>query len=203
MRMNVSMECGHSPAPGVDWNVIVSFVGNAKMYRVWSRSNEDKSRVLLKQAPGPLTWRQMVADIRELGDVGLAGDFLSDIQILGLAGWQASLLKMAWCKFEGPAERQLAFLIVLSDENIALLEERLGELTSPAVLAAIDEVNEAKQERQISTEQVEQAISKTIEATGKGLTPWVLSMTDWFQRTSSTPSEESRPAGRSHTAAEH
>jgi len=143
----------------------------------------------------------MVSDIRELGDVGLAGDFLSDIQILGLAGWQASLLKMAWCKFEGPAERQLAFLIVLSDENIALLEERLGELTSPAVLAAIDEVNEAKENRQIPTAQVEQAISETIEAMGKGLTPWVISMSDWFHRTSLTLSEESRPAGRSQTEA--
>ena len=119
MRENVTMECGHSPAPGMDWNVTVSFVGNAKMYRVWSRSDEDQNRVLLKQAAGPLTWRRMVADIKELDEIGLGGDLLSDIQVSGLTGWQSSLLKMAWCKFEGPAERQLEFLLDLPDETIA------------------------------------------------------------------------------------
>ena len=58
----------------MDWNVTVSFVGNAKMYRVWSRSDEDQNRVLLKQAAGPLTWRRMVADINELDEIGLGGD---------------------------------------------------------------------------------------------------------------------------------
>lgn len=201
MRLNVCMECDHSPVPGVDWSVTVSFVGNAKAYRIWSRSTYSKRRVLLKQAPGPLTWRQMVADIRELGDVGLAGDFLSEIQIRGLVGWQASLLKMTWCKFEGPAERQLVFLLDLPDKSIALLEERLGDLTSPAVLAALDEVNEAKEKQQISTEQVEKGISETIEVMSGGLAPWVLSMSDWFQQTSLTLNEDSRPPGRDRTTA--
>ena len=181
MRENVTMECGHSPAPGMDWNVTVSFVGNAKMYRVWSRSDEDQNRVLLKQAAGPLTWRRMVADINELDEIGLGGDLLSDIQVSGLTGWQSSLLKMAWCKFEGPAERQLEFLLDLPDETIALLEEKLGDLTDPDVLAALDEVIEAKEELQISMAQVDQAINETTKAMRKGLDPWVRSMSDWFQ----------------------
>ncbi|WP_413890988.1 hypothetical protein [Candidatus Skiveiella danica] len=181
MRENVTMECGHSPAPGMDWNVTVSFVGNAKMYRVWSRSDEDQNRVLLKQAAGPLTWRRMVADIKELDEIGLGGDLLSDIQVSGLTGWQSSLLKMAWCKFEGPAERQLEFLLDLPDETIALFEEKLGDLTDPVVLAALDEVIEAKEELQISMTQVDQAINETTKAMRKGLDPWVRSMSDWFQ----------------------
>lgn len=181
MRENVTMECGHSPAPGMDWNVTVSFVGNAKMYRVWSRSDEDQNRVLQKQAAGPLTWRRMVADIKELDEIGLGGDLLSDIQVSGLTGWQSSLLKMAWCKFEGPAERQLEFLLDLPDETIALLEEKLGDLADPDVLAALDEVIEAKEELQISMAQVDQAISETTKEMRKGLDPWVRSMSDWFQ----------------------
>ncbi len=181
MRENVIMECGHSPAPGIDWNVTVSFVGNAKMYRVWSRSDENQSRVLLKHAAGPLTWRRMVADIKELDEIGLGGDLLSDIQVSGLTGWQSSLLKMAWCKFEGPAERQLEFLLDLPDETIALLEEKLGDLTDPDVLATLDEVIEAKEELQISMAQVDQAINETTKTMRKGLDPWMRSMSDWFQ----------------------
>ena len=175
------MECGHSPAPGMDWNVTVSFVGNAKMYRVWSRSDEDQNRVLLKQAAGPLTWRRMVADSKELDEIGLEGDLLSDIQVSGLTGWQSSLLKMARCKFEGPAERQLEFLLDLPDETIALLEEKLGDLADPDVLAALDEVIEAKEELRISMKQVDQAITETTKAMRKALEPWVRSMSDWFQ----------------------
>lgn len=203
MRMNVSMECSYSPAPGLDWNVSVAFVGNSKMYRVWSRANGDKSRVLLKQAQGPLTWRQMIVDIWELEEIGLIGDLLSEIEIRGLLGWQASLLKMAWCKFEGPAESQLELLLGLPEKTIALLEERLGELTRPDVMAALGEVNEGKEERKMSAARVDQAINDTIEATSKGLTPWMRSMADWFQKMSSTLSQESRPAGRSHTDTEH
>lgn len=167
--------------PGMDWNVTVSFVGNAKMYRVWSRSDEDPSRVLLKQAAEPLTWRRMVADIKEIDEIGLGGDLLSDIQVSGLTGWQSSLLKMAWCKFEGPAERQLKFLLDLPDETIALLEEKLGDLTDPDVLAALDEVIEAKEELQISMVHVDQAITETKKAMRKGLDPWVRSMAEWFK----------------------
>lgn len=181
MRMNVTMDCGHSPAPGVDWNVTVSFVGNAKMYRVWSRSNEDRARVLLKRAAGPLTWRRMVADIKELDEIGLGGDLLSDIQVDGLTDWQASLLKMGWCKFEGPANSQLEFLLELPDETISLLEETLGDLTDPDVLAALAEVIESQEELQISMKQVDQAIAESTGTLRMGREQWVRSMSEWFQ----------------------
>jgi len=123
----------------------------------------------------------MVADIKELNEIGLGGDLLSDIQVSGLTDWQASLLKLAWCKFEGPAERQLEFLLDLTDETIALLEKKLGDLTDPDVLAALDKVIEAKEELQMSMAQVDQAINETATTRRKGLDPWVQSMSEWFR----------------------
>lgn len=72
MRVHVTLSCSLSPTPGIDWSVTVAFVGNAKTYRVWSQTDQDPRRVLLKHSCGPLDWRRMIADIRELDDVGLA-----------------------------------------------------------------------------------------------------------------------------------
>lgn len=141
MRVNVTMNCGFSPAPGLDWSVTVAFIGNSRSYRVWSQTDQDPRRVLLKQSPGPLGWRRMIADIRELDDVGLGGDLLSEIEVEGLPKWQASLLKMAWCKFEGPADEELTFLLGLPDDTIARLADRFGgDLASPEALQALKSV---------------------------------------------------------------
>ena len=137
MRVHVTLSCWFSPAPGLDWSVTLAFIGNAKAYRVWSQTDEDPRRVLLKHSPGPLDWRRIAADIRELEDIGLGGDLLSEIEIEGAPEWQAALLKMAWCKFDGPADEQLEFLLGLPDDEIARLADRFGgDLASPRALKA-------------------------------------------------------------------
>lgn len=142
VTQNVTLQCSHSPAPGVYWDVTVSFVGNENTYQVWSQADEEPTEVLLKEAAGPLTWRRMVADIRELSEIGLGGDLLSDIQVDGVTEWEASLLKMAWCKYDGPADGQLELLLGLPDETISLLAEVLGDLADPDALAALNDVIE-------------------------------------------------------------
>lgn len=137
MRVHVRLSCGHSPAPGLDWDVTVEFIGNAEAYRVWSQTDEEPRRVLLKHSSGPLDWRRMIADIRELDDIWLGGDLLSEIEVEGACDWQAALLKMAWCKFEAPADEQLAFLLRLPDDTIARLADRIGDLASPEALEIV------------------------------------------------------------------
>lgn len=165
MRVHVILSCGFSPAPGVDWSVTVAFIGNAKTYRVWSQTDQDPRRVLLKHSRGPLDWRRIVADIRELDDVGLGGDLLSEIEVEGAPGWQAALLKMAWCKFEGPADEQLEFLLGLPDETIARLAARVGgDLASPEALDAVATVSKCVQAADARANGVERAIDKVIPA---------------------------------------
>ena len=48
----------------------------------------------------------MVADIKELDEIGLGGNFLGDVRVSGLTDWQAALLKLARHKFEGPCAQR-------------------------------------------------------------------------------------------------
>lgn len=165
--------------PGMDWNITISFLGNDKTYRVWSRSNEDPHRILLKRANGPLSWRQMVTDIDLLDEIGLSGDLLNDIEISGLNSWQASLLKMAWCKFDGPAESQLKFLMGLPDKTISMLESTLGNFIEPEFLEALDTLIEQIELSNIPMMEVDRAIAESMNALPKGLDQWLNSMCDW------------------------
>lgn len=71
----------------------------------------------------------------------LAGDLLSEIEVEGVQEWQAALLKMAWCKFEGPADEQLKFLLGLPDGTIASLAHRVGgDLANRQALKAVDRI---------------------------------------------------------------
>jgi hypothetical protein len=142
----VTMFCSYSGAPGLAWETGLSFVPTALGYSICHRSSsEDDNSQSHAVTPreDALTWRRIVTDLQDVQGIGLGGDLLSYIQVAGVVAWQAELLKMAWCVFDGPADEQLKFLMTLSDEDIEKLWKIESTLTKPEALNALLLLKEA------------------------------------------------------------
>ena len=162
MRHSVELSCEYSGCPGYWWRSQVWFIGNGKSYRVWTQSDEDRRRILLKHAHESLGWRRMVADIQALDDVSLGGELLEHIEVSGnVSAWQASLLKMAWIKFDSPAGAQLEFLLTLHDDTIAMLVEAFGGLPDQQALMALRDVIDTAQTLHVAPASVADAIENS------------------------------------------
>lgn len=146
---------------------------------MWTITDEGKA--LLKRSAKPLTWRQMVADIERSGRVGLGADLLGNIKVTGISGWEALLLKLAWCKFDRPKEKQFEFLLKLQDETIVLLSKSLPVSPVDDALCVLASVMHLADYLHIADAVVERGILELGLTPRKRMTAWQTAMENWLQ----------------------
>ncbi len=131
MTTSVVLSCKFPAGRGQFRTHNLWFIGNDQGYKIWSHI-EGPYRFLLKQTCQPFAWRPIVADLQELSRVGLGGAPLTNIEVQGVDGSVAALLKMAWCKSDSPAGVQLRLLLLFDDNTIAALAKGLGDFSDDA-----------------------------------------------------------------------
>lgn len=194
-KKTVRLSCEYWGAPGAGWSAITSFEATPRGYSVSFQTDEDPQPVVVRTVEGSMTWRSMVRDLLELEEVGLGGNLFDCIEVSGASALEADLLRMAWCKFDGPAERQLKLLLPLGDDAVVQLYETLGGLAHEDALLALGIIEEKVTHCGHGPEVVADALKATQLLSEEAPEDWAERVVDWL--------EAHRPPGPPWSVFEH
>lgn len=162
-------------------------MGASDGYRLYTPNDEGTDLVLIRRARTPLTWRAIVADIREDKDLGLSGNRLKNIQVEGVDGFEKALLKMAWCSLDGPADAQLTFLMQLDDSTLEFLHASIGDFCRPDTLESIGDVAYAADDLSVPMDVMVRGIYEFAAILKKGPRAWSRAMIELARRHGTRP----------------
>lgn len=118
----------------MQWEYDVRIERTVSGHRVIARDIDTGRLRTVRRSRKALTWRTALVDLLEVEETWLWGDFLSDVEVSGVSGWQADMLRLAACRLEGSPSREVRLLMKLSDRAIERFAERWGSLvTEPAL----------------------------------------------------------------------
>lgn len=137
MNAAIFMNCAVSPAPGVQWEYEVRFEATATGHRVLVKNPESGRLRTVRRSRKALTWRAALTDLLELEETWLRGDLRAPLEVSGVSGWQADMLRLAVCRIEDSPPLEAELLVQLSDEAIERVAERWGSLIAEPTLAVL------------------------------------------------------------------
>lgn len=123
----------------MQWEYEVRIETTVSGHHVLARDIDTGRLRTVRRSRKALTWRTALVDLLEVEETWLLGDFLSDVGVSGVSGWQADMLRLAACRLDGSPSQEVQLLIKLSDLAIERFAERWGSLvTEPALNVARD-----------------------------------------------------------------
>lgn len=133
----IVLNLAHSPAPGVQWEYEVRFEATATGHHVLAKHPDSGRLRTVRRSRKALTWRAALADVVELEETWLRGDLRAALEVSGISGWQADVLRLAVCRIEDSPPLEAELLVQLSDEAIERVAERWGSLIAEPALAVV------------------------------------------------------------------
>lgn len=133
----IVLSLAHSPAPGVQWEYEVRFEATATGHRVSVKDPNNGRLRTLRRSRKALTWRAALADLVALEETWLRGDLRAALEVSGVSGWQADVLRLAACRIEDSPPLEAELLVQLSDEAIERFAERWGSFIVEPALAVV------------------------------------------------------------------
>ncbi len=146
MLSSIELSLLHSPAPGVQWEYEVRIEATATGHRVVVRNPYSGRMRTVRRSRKALTWRAALNDLLKVKETWLHGDLRTSLDVTGVHGWQADMLRLAACRVEDSPPLEAELLVQLSDEVIERVAERWGKLTAEPALAVLNELVEVHAE---------------------------------------------------------
>ena len=135
--------------------------------------NPDSGRLrTVRRSRKPLTWRAALADVLELEETWLRGDLRAALEVSGVSGWQADVLRLAVCRIEDSPPLEAELLVQLSDEAIERVAERWGSLIAEPALAVLRGLVEVQAETG-AVSVIQDRLLRSTPADGKTPDAWL------------------------------
>ena len=181
MLKRVTISCSNSGrGPGLAWDIKLLFASEKNYYRMWVLDDEGKR--LLKRSNKLLTWRQIFADITRSQRVGIGSDLLEYIDVSGISGWEALIIKLAWTKFDRPQEKEFQYLLSMQDKTIAALSKTLPTSPVEDSLLPVYQIIDLAINLLINKSMLEKEIQEQAAKRYKSTEVWSTALENWLRK---------------------
>lgn len=132
---SISLSLSYSSGPGMQWDYAVRIEATQSGHRVVAIDPISGQMRTVRRSRKALTWRIALVDLFEIEETWLRGDLRNEVDIGGVAGWQADMLRLAVCRIEDDRSHEAELLSKLSDRAIERFAKCWGPLVAKPALA--------------------------------------------------------------------